>query len=292
MIEQQFQQLQTDKQTLVTKLNEKGVTASNGETFTTLCPKVGDIQGGGGESGYDYFEQTLVSKSGDTMSLPLMNIIKKIPKLTFSGTNLSYSFCYTNIEEIDFSDFNTSNVTNMSYMFASSKKLISLDLSGFDTSNVQRMQAMFNYCIGLTSLDLSSFDTSKVITMQNMFSQCNALTSIDLSSFNTSNVTNMQEMFYGCTNLASLDLSSFNTSKVTSMNNMFRYSRKLSKIIINNEQLFKLSSVSALYDTPISSGDGYVYVPDDMVDTYKSATNWSSYAGKIKPLSELPTEEV
>lgn len=48
-IAQQFQQLQSDKQTLVTKLTEKGVTASNDETFTTLCPKVGDIQGGGGD---------------------------------------------------------------------------------------------------------------------------------------------------------------------------------------------------------------------------------------------------
>ena len=29
-----------------------------------------------------------------------------------------------------------------------------------------------------------------------------------------------------------------------------------------------------------------VYVPDESVDAYKSATNWSKYAGRIKPLSE------
>lgn len=37
-------QLQTDKQTLVTNLVAKGVEADNSETFTTLVPKVADIQ--------------------------------------------------------------------------------------------------------------------------------------------------------------------------------------------------------------------------------------------------------
>jgi len=29
-----------------------------------------------------------------------------------------------------------------------------------------------------------------------------------------------------------------------------------------------------------------IYVPDESVDAYKSATNWSTYASRIKPLSE------
>lgn len=32
--------------------------------------------------------------------------------------------------------------------------------------------------------------------------------------------------------------------------------------------------------------DGYIYVPDELVDSYKAATNWSTYADQIKPLSE------
>lgn len=36
--------------------------------------------------------------------------------------------------------------------------------------------------------------------------------------------------------------------------------------------------------------DGYVYVPDALVSSYKTATNWSAIASQIKPLSELPTE--
>ena len=39
-------QLQTDKQTLVTNLVAKGVSASSSDTFTTLAPKVLEISGG------------------------------------------------------------------------------------------------------------------------------------------------------------------------------------------------------------------------------------------------------
>ena len=52
-------------------------------------------------------------------------------------------------------------------------------------------------------------------------------------------------------------------------------------------------SADALQQTPIANGTGYIYVPDNLVDAYKSATNWSAYAGQIKPLSEYvePTTE-
>lgn len=37
------------------------------------------------------------------------------------------------------------------------------------------------------------------------------------------------------------------------------------------------------YTTPT----GYIYVPDESVSVYQSATNWSTYASAIKPISEL-----
>ena len=33
-----------------------------------------------------------------------------------------------------------------------------------------------------------------------------------------------------------------------------------------------------------------IFVPDNLVDAYKSDTNWAPAAGNIKPLSQLPTE--
>lgn len=43
---------------------------------------------------------------------------------------------------------------------------------------------------------------------------------------------------------------------------------------------------NAFSGSKIASGEGYIYVPDASVDAYKAATNWSTYAGRIKPLSE------
>lgn len=36
------------------------------------------------------------------------------------------------------------------------------------------------------------------------------------------------------------------------------------------------------------SSGAYIYVPDDYVNTYKTATNWATFANYIKPISELP----
>lgn len=46
----------------------------------------------------------------------------------------------------------------------------------------------------------------------------------------------------------------------------------------------------ALNETPIASGTGYIYVPDDLVTQYQVATNWATYASQIKGLSEIPEE--
>lgn len=41
------------------------------------------------------------------------------------------------------------------------------------------------------------------------------------------------------------------------------------------------------YANESGAKDLYFYVPDDLVDSYKSATNWSAYADQIKSISEL-----
>ncbi|MCR5294283.1 MAG: DUF285 domain-containing protein, partial [Lachnospiraceae bacterium] len=74
------------------------------------------------------------------------------------------------------------NNKNMYYLFGGLSNLNSLDLSSFDTSNVTDMQSMFRGCNSLTNLDLSSFDTSNVTDMSNMFYGCRSLTNLDLSS--------------------------------------------------------------------------------------------------------------
>ena len=126
-----------------------------------------------------------------------------------------------NILEIDLSNFDTSEVTNMSNMFYGMSNLTTLNLSNFDTSKVTDMSLMFYDMRNLTSLNLSNFDTSKVTDMHNMFYGMSNLTTLNVSNFDTSKVTDMSLMFYGMSNLTTLNLSNFDTSKVTDMHNMF-----------------------------------------------------------------------
>lgn len=136
-------------------------------------------------------------------------------------------------------------------------------------------------------LDVSAWDTSNVTDMNRMFYNCENLITLDLSNFNTSNVTDMFSMFKLCKNLISIDISSFDTSNITNMIAMFGGCSSLIKVIINKTTILEMKNPDIFTETPIQSGTGYVYVPDNMVDTYKSATNWSTYASQIKPISEL-----
>ena len=138
-------------------------------------------------------------------------------------------------------------------MFCTCNKLTSLDLSSFDTSQVTNMDYMFNSCSNLTSLDLSSFDTSQVTNMQYMLAQCSNLTSLDLSSFDTSQVTNMDRMFYFSRSLTSLDLSSFDTSQVTNMYYMFYYCNGLKWLDITGFDLTNISNTSNYPNLPTTS---------------------------------------
>ena len=222
------------------------------------------------------------SYKGDNLDYELSNLD------TSKVTDMSFMFYLcSNLNSLNLSKFNTSNVTNMSYMFEGCSKIKSLNLSNLDTSKVTNMSYMFEGCSKIKSLNLSNLDTSKVTDMRNMFNANTNLNSINLSSFNTSKVTNMSSMFYNSPDIEKIDISSFTSESLTSNSEMFRFCSNLTILIINNPNVFKMTNSNMLNNTPIASGTGYVYVPDNMVETYKSATNWSVYAEQIKPISEL-----
>ena len=171
----------------------------------------------------EYFSNTI--EAGDATTLPCgkwAKNIKKLPAFTFNGTSTQQQFFGFKGEEIDLSNFDTSNVTVMQSMFSTCSSLTSLDLSSFNTSKVIYMREMFRQCSSLISLDLSSFDTSNVKYMTNMFRDCSSLTSLNLSSFNTSKVTDMDAMFSGCSSLTNLNISNFDFTNVTTYTSMFQ----------------------------------------------------------------------
>ena len=156
------------------------------------------------------------------------------------SSTLDGETCECSLISLDLSNFNTSKVKDMGYMFNGCSNLISLDLSNFDASKVTSMKKMFNRCSTLSFLNLSNFQISLINNMDSMFKGCKNLISLDLSNFNTSSVTTMESMFSGCSKLNSLNLSSFDTSSVTTMKNMFSRCSNLSTLYLSN---FNTSSV-------------------------------------------------
>ena len=218
-IASEITRIQNAKEDIKTSIENKGVIVPSTTTLDGYSALIDNISGGGGADLSDYFNLTPPTDASYN------KIIKGIPANlidTSNVTNMSYMFnTLHGLLSLDLSGWNTSRVTSMNGMFYGCSALTTLDLSDFDTSAVQYMLYMFQNCERLTTLDLSGWNTSRVTNMNNMFYGCSALTTLDLSDFDTSAVQYMLYMFQNCERLTTLDLSGWNTSRVTNMNNMF-----------------------------------------------------------------------
>ena len=113
-----------------------------------------------------------------------------------------------NLESVDVSNFDTSSVTNMRYMFSSLYSLKSLKLSNnFNTENVKDMSGMFYDIQALTSMNLSMFDTSEVNNISYMFSGARKLKYLNISNFIIRNIISFYNIFADCNELQYLDFS-------------------------------------------------------------------------------------
>lgn len=113
-------------------------------------------------------------------------------------------------------------------------------------------QGMFDGCTNLQEVVIGSGFTK---TSERMFNNCTSLQSITLPA----SITQINAWtFSGCTNLTTVILE------------------RTESIVINNYN--EIGAPNAIF-----------YVPDALLDTYKTANRWSNIANRIKPMSELPT---
>ena len=201
---------------------------------------------------------------------------------TSNVTDMSDMFAYcSGLTSLDLTPLDTSKVTDMSSMFFGCGGLTSLDLTPLDTSNVTSMPQMFCECGSLTSLNLTPLDTSKVTDMAEMFWGCDSLTSLDLTPLKTSNVTDMISMFSGCGGLTSLDLTTLDTSKVVNMREMFRGCSGLTSLDLTPLDTSKVKDMSLMFGNcsslvTITTGPNFKFVGTNY---YLSGT-WQNAAGE------------
>lgn len=158
----------------------------------------------------------------------------------------------------------------------------------------------FNYCENLTNLyapnvtkiELSCFKSCKKLEYANFplvtylggyaFDYCVGLKE---ANFPLATQTN-SSVFRDCTSLVKVDFG-----LLTNISNGYFYNcTSLTTLILRASEVSYLYDSNTFTNTPIANGTGYIYVPDDLVDSYKTNNNWSKYAAQIKPISELEAE--
>ena len=173
-------------------------------------------------------------------------------------------------------------------------------------------------CQALTAIDLPNVTQVK----RNAFETCSSLQTINLpkvTEFDKDVFVNSriqqadfplvttigERCFYTAKSLTSANLplvaalpadafrsSSIQTADFSSVTNInrtaFTNCTSLETLIIRTPTVCVISDISvALRGSKIASGTGYIYVPDNLVDSYKAATNWVTLANQIKPISAL-----
>ena len=113
-----------------------------------------------------------------------------------------------------------------------------------------------------------------------------ALEHIEVSG-DVSQVTTASYCFGGLTQLKFLKVVGWKFQQGIMMNNFFRNVTHLETLIIDSDEVFLIEQINLMISFPSTI---QIYVPDDLVDTYKTTSPWSGYSGRIKPLSELPEE--
>ena len=177
-------------------------------------------------------------------------------------------------EELDVSNFNTSKVTNMSFMFGNATQLKSLDVSNFDTSNVSSMNYMFGNTLKLENLDVTNFNTSKVTDMSSMFYMCYSLHNLDISSFDMSKVTAMDKMFDAGSFVSVKMPAKFPEDKDTFIKE-FKSGIRSGAKWMDETTGTKYADVSSI---EVSEGHTYKYIPEKM---YVNISTTNTTDGKV-----------
>ena len=214
------------------------------------------------------------SKTGNSDEIPHQNIPDELDSIIIDEEEYNIEM-QRFIDIIEGTSFVNDRITTIkNRLFSNCTSLTTINLPECTTLGYQA----FMNCTNLTTVNLPECTRIK----EDTFINCTNLVTVDLPKCTTIE----SNAFANCTSLTTIDLP-----ECTSIGNTaFAGCTNLTTIILSNNQVVTLGNINAFNNSPIVYGTGYVYVPDNLVNSYKTATNWSTYANQIKPLSELPSE--
>ena len=244
------------------------------------------------------------------------NISNDFKPYFLPGTSLANCFADCIEFNSNVSQWDTTNVVNMSGMF-SGAAAFDQDISSWNTSNVGDMSFMFYNASAFNrpiNTNGNYWNTSKVTNMRYMF-YGTSIFNQDISSWDTSNVTKMDYMFSGNiffnqninTKMLPDNSKAWDTKSVTDMAGMFQGAQHFNNGDTNNTGNYPLewdtSQVIFMYEMFFGAenfnqpvGTWNVEEVITMFRMFRNATNfkqnisnWKPYACKISTTSEVET---
>ena len=218
-------------------------------------------------TGSESSSSTLITVNGTSVKTnmctkdPITGIYSYDPGVQITSIKFYYtSSSYSNVNEIIKFNFNATNIIDMSSMFGYYPGT-ELDLSDYDVSNVTNMQLTISNCKNLVSVDISGWDTSNVTIIDMMFNSCsnlvNIIGEIDLSNLNESicmGSNGYGNPFYQCYSLETLYLK--NIYKNCTMSNDSKWSINLRDTKVKNEcLLYIINELPDLYAKGLTTTD-------------------------------------
>ena len=127
----------------------------------------------------------------------------------------------------------------------------------------------FHSCYALQTIDFPMCTTIG----NNAFGYCRNLSTVSFPMCTTID----NDAFFSCTTLRSISFPMCTTIG----SDAFCYCRNLSKIYLMNSMICRLSNTRAFSYTSIWSDKGSIFVPTSLVNSYKTATNWTFFSNRI-----------
>ena len=159
---------------------------------------------------------------------------------TSNVVDMSYMFYEAEVFNQDISNWDVSNVTDMSYMFCGAI-LFKQPIGKWNVSNVTDMGSMFIHAASFNQ-PIGDWNVSNVTDMNHMFYYATSFNQ-PIGDWNVSNVTNMDLMFYSATSF-NQPIENWNVSNVRYMDNMFEQAKAFNQDISN----WKLDNVESASD--------------------------------------------
>ena len=233
---------------------------------------------------------TIIGISSFKGCISLTNVV--LPESLLSINNTAFNGC-TSLEGISL-PASLKTIMNAAFKGCSSLKRV----YGFENTQVTSIKdETFNNCSSLAEI---AFPASLTSIGYYAFGGCSALAKADLASTQVTSVGN--GAFHRCSSLAEIafpaSLTSIGQSAFNGCSSLAEIAFPASLTSIGNyvfQYCTKLKSMTVNANTPPTLGSGAIptsivaiYVPDASVEAYQAATNWSSFASKIKGISEMP----